>query len=247
MSGQAPASSGFTKYQKRGAYHWDAMSRHPWRHDAFTAARYAEVVEAAAPAAGERIADVGCGDGALSYLLWTAARGDVVGIEPEPVGRQLAVEQLAKHGAPVRIAASTQELADGSQDVVVCAEVIEHVPDPVALLREIRRVLRPGGRAVISTPIRLTEHPLDPEHVQEFFPDEFRALVDAVLPVERQRRCCPVFAVELYYWRPLLFLRRGLFRVGMNVLSGWFGVRLLRTVDPLRQRYMTQLVVCRTP
>jgi 2-polyprenyl-3-methyl-5-hydroxy-6-metoxy-1,4-benzoquinol methylase len=245
MSGEAAATSQFAKYRQRGAYHWDALSRHPWRHDAFTAARYGAVLEAAAPQRGERIADIGCGDAALTCLLWRASGGDVVGVEPEATGRQLAASQLARHGAAVRLAASTGELADASQDLVVCAEVIEHVADPVALVEEIRRLLRPGGRAVISTPIRLTERPLDPEHVQEFFPEQFRDLVARVLPVERQVRCCPVFAIELYWWRPWIFLRRGLLRVGINVLSAWGGVQLLRTVDPLARHYMTQLVVCR--
>jgi SAM-dependent methyltransferase len=42
---------------------------------------------------------------------------------------------------------------DASFDVVICHHVLEHVDDDMTALRELRRVLRPGGRAVLSTPI----------------------------------------------------------------------------------------------
>jgi len=45
--------------------------------------------------------------------------------------------------------------ADGSFDLVVHAETLEHVPDPDAALRELRRVLRRGGRTVFTTPVDL--------------------------------------------------------------------------------------------
>lgn len=44
-------------------------------------------------------------------------------------------------------------LADDSVDVVVCTQVLEHVPEPGAALAEFHRVLRPGGRVAISTPL----------------------------------------------------------------------------------------------
>lgn len=46
--------------------------------------------------------------------------------------------------------------ADGTADFVICSHVIEHVADPFGMLDEIRRVLRPGGRAVVVVPNRLT-------------------------------------------------------------------------------------------
>ena len=43
----APLSGTFQKYRTRGAYHWDALDRHPRRHDRFTATRYRAVLDAA--------------------------------------------------------------------------------------------------------------------------------------------------------------------------------------------------------
>jgi SAM-dependent methyltransferase len=44
-------------------------------------------------------------------------------------------------------------LADGSQSLVFCSHVLEHIPDDASAMREMRRVLRPGGFAVIQVPI----------------------------------------------------------------------------------------------
>jgi len=43
-------------------------------------------------------------------------------------------------------------------DIVLCTEVMEHVPEPQKMLREIRRVLRPGGMAIMTTPFMVPEH-----------------------------------------------------------------------------------------
>jgi SAM-dependent methyltransferase len=49
-------------------------------------------------------------------------------------------------------------MADGTYDLVLCSQVLEHIPDPVVVLREIRRVLKPGGQAWISAPLFYEEH-----------------------------------------------------------------------------------------
>jgi SAM-dependent methyltransferase len=49
-------------------------------------------------------------------------------------------------------------MADGTYDLVLCSQVLEHIPDPLVVLREIRRVLKPGGQAWISAPLFYQEH-----------------------------------------------------------------------------------------
>ena len=74
----------------------------------------------------------------------------------------------------------------GSFDAVVFLQTIEHVEDPIEVLRRCRLLLRPGGVAYISTPNVLTLAPKgaarsdNPWHVREYRAEEFRALVGEV-------------------------------------------------------------------
>jgi 2-polyprenyl-6-hydroxyphenyl methylase/3-demethylubiquinone-9 3-methyltransferase len=100
---------------------------------------------------GDRVLDVGCGEGRFAGALAAAgARVTGVDVAEEPLrrarGRHAGLELalLADGGA--------WPLADASFDVVWAGEVIEHVADTAAWLSELRRVLRSGGRLVLSTP-----------------------------------------------------------------------------------------------
>ena len=96
-------------------------------------------------AAGSVVADLGAGGGQNSLLL--ARRGLIpVACDVVPAARQpglLAVGLDAGGHLPFR---------DGALDGVLAGEIIEHVYDPALLLRECRRVLRPGGVLVVTTP-----------------------------------------------------------------------------------------------
>ena len=96
-----------------------------------------------------RLLDVGCGDG--GFLAEMRALGwEAVGVEPDAEAAHLARERF---GLEVRTGTLEDAgLADGSFDAVTMNHVIEHVPDPVATLRECARVTRRGGRVVVATP-----------------------------------------------------------------------------------------------
>ncbi|MGH9332524.1 MAG: class I SAM-dependent methyltransferase [Vicinamibacteria bacterium] len=175
------AEAEFEKYAQLGAYHWRDIGGHWIYHNAFNAERYRRVLRAAAPLAGFRVLDYGCGDGALLGWISRAvgSNGEAVGLEPNEEGRAAARHMLSRHSLPARLCASPQELESGSFDRVICSEVIEHVADVEGLLRDIHRVLKPDGLAVLTTPIRLTEVPEEPSHVREWFPSEFAALFEA--------------------------------------------------------------------
>lgn len=68
-------------------------------------------------------------------------------------------------------------VADQSVDCVISFQVIEHIEDDVKMVEEIWRVLRPGGRFVVSTPNRLMSLTRNPWHVREYTPAEFTALL----------------------------------------------------------------------
>ena len=106
---------------------------------------------------GMSVIDCGCGPGSITAdLAAFVGPGAVVGIDIEP--RQLeAAERLAKDRGVTNVnfqQGSVYQIPfpDASFDVAVAHFVLEHVSDPLRGLREIRRVLRPGGVAAIKDP-----------------------------------------------------------------------------------------------
>jgi SAM-dependent methyltransferase len=98
---------------------------------------------------GERVLDLGCGAGRFVGALRDAGA--------DPVGVELAEGALerARRNVPdadFRLMDEEIPLEDTSVDLVWCSEVLEHVPDTAALLSEVRRVLRTGGRLLVTTP-----------------------------------------------------------------------------------------------
>lgn len=242
------AGPAFRKYARFGAYHWKVFSRDARCHDLLTDARYRAVLDSAGIQDGMSVLDLGSGDGALTYMLCRRnPNGQTTGVEPDPTGSTLAAEMLEKRHTPARSLDSLAFVADRSQDVVVCADVIEHVVDTRAFLADMRRVLRPGGRAVISTPVRLSEFTQAKEHVREYFPEEFRRLVAEFLYVTKHTFCTSIFALDLYDWCPRVFLRKPVFRWFMSLTNIWFGRNLLYTFNPTGKYWLTQIVVASRP
>lgn len=69
-----------------------------------------------------------------------------------------------------------QGLADNSFDRVISFQVIEHIKDDALFLKEIHRVLKPGGIALLTTPNRRMSLSRNPWHIREYLPDELTAL-----------------------------------------------------------------------
>jgi SAM-dependent methyltransferase len=98
------------------------------------------------------IADLGCSTGYLLEDLAAAfPRARLFGVDMVAPGLRKAHE-LVPDARLLRADVCVLPLADASLDAVVSANLLEHVPDDVGALREVRRVLRPGGRAVFVVP-----------------------------------------------------------------------------------------------
>jgi SAM-dependent methyltransferase len=114
------------------------------------------------PAPGARVLDVGCGSGRHTAAAYRLPGARVVGVDPAGPELAAARERLQLHERLDARGGGRWDLcaADGLHlpfagnrfDLVVCAEVLEHVRDDGRLLQEIRRVLRPGGDAAVSVP-----------------------------------------------------------------------------------------------
>jgi SAM-dependent methyltransferase len=96
---------------------------------------------------GERVLDLGCGAGRFVAALRDHG-ADAVGVDLA----EGALERARRNVPGAEFLATTGELPDSSVDLVWCSEVLEHVPDTAGLLSEARRVLRTGGRLLITTP-----------------------------------------------------------------------------------------------
>ncbi|HEX7983997.1 MAG TPA: bifunctional 2-polyprenyl-6-hydroxyphenol methylase/3-demethylubiquinol 3-O-methyltransferase UbiG [Duganella sp.] len=113
-----------------------------------------EWINARAPLAGKNVIDIGCGGGILSESM--ARKGaTVTGIDLSEKALKVADLHSLESGAQVRyklIAAeemATQE--PGQFDVVTRMEMLEHVPDPAAIVRAAATLVKPGGHVFFST------------------------------------------------------------------------------------------------
>jgi ubiquinone/menaquinone biosynthesis C-methylase UbiE len=99
---------------------------------------------------GLRVLDAGCGPGLYAEAL--VGRGaDVVAFDQSPRMVELSRERVPTVDSRVHDFADPLDwLPDASVDLVLCALALDHVDDRVAALRELRRVLRPGGALVVS-------------------------------------------------------------------------------------------------
>jgi ubiquinone/menaquinone biosynthesis C-methylase UbiE len=120
------------------------------------------ILDALAPAPADRLLDVGCGGGLL--LRDALARGaTVAGLDHSDEMVRLARERAPK-AEVVLGTAERLPFADGSFTAVAMSIVFFFLDDPVAVLRECRRVLAPGGRlAVYTTSPALRGTPAAPE------------------------------------------------------------------------------------
>ncbi|MGI8856236.1 MAG: class I SAM-dependent methyltransferase, partial [Thermomicrobiales bacterium] len=122
-----------------------------WQEDTQTA-RIRAIERACGPLDEKRMLDIGSGMGGF---LVAAARNamHVVGVEPNADYCAITRLRAARYGLPPRViqgVGETLPFSDQSFDVVLAQDILEHVRDPDETLREIHRVLRPSGIALVT-------------------------------------------------------------------------------------------------
>jgi len=161
--------------------------------------------------AADTVIDVGCGDGA--YIHFCARMGaEVIFIDRDEAALERTTAKIAASPArsfrPIHSDCDPIPLADNLGDLVICTEVLEHVPDPLLFLRELIRVTRPGGSLLITVPdsrseqfVAATAPPQyfeEPNHIRIFTADDLQQLVlSAGLTIESH---CFVGCFESVYW-----------------------------------------------
>jgi SAM-dependent methyltransferase len=139
----------------------------------------------AARCGGARVLDMACGEGYGSGALARRAL-DVVGLDANPEAYEHARLRYTRPGLRFErgLVENFGAGREGSYDVVVFLQTIEHVQDPSAVLGHLKTLLAPGGQAYVSTPNLLTLAPTgaeksgNPWHVKEYRPSEFSELCE---------------------------------------------------------------------
>ena len=113
-----------------------------------------EWINARVPLVGKQVCDVGCGGGILAESI--AKKGaTVTGIDLSEKALKVADLHSLESGIKVRYELiSAEELAAreaGQYDVVTCMEMLEHVPDPAAIVQACAKLVKPGGHIFFST------------------------------------------------------------------------------------------------
>jgi 2-polyprenyl-6-hydroxyphenyl methylase/3-demethylubiquinone-9 3-methyltransferase len=160
-------------------------------------------VASAKPLAGKAALDIGCGAGLVCEPL-TRLGASVTGVDAAAENVSAASAHAEAVGLDIRYMAGEVAALDiGTFDLVTCVEVIEHVADKPAFLRDVAARLAPDGLLVMSTPNRTAASrvllvgaaeavgyvPKGTHHWDDFItPDEFEALLaDAGLTVTAKR------------------------------------------------------------
>jgi SAM-dependent methyltransferase len=147
-----------------------------------------------------RILDLGCGTAWKTFCLNRDPANTAIGCDIDSRLLEYGRKRI-NPGLLVQCTGHALPFASGSFDWVIAVEVIEHVPEPQAMLREVQRVLCPGGMVLLTTPNRLQylrpwrpkwfylalKHRivLDASHVREFNDAELAGLLPPGLHLSR--------------------------------------------------------------
>lgn len=202
----------------------------------------------------QTLADVGCGTGA--FTIGATLRGyQATGVSFDERNQQMAARRAAMCGASTSVfdvldvrQLDSREDFRGAFDVVLCAEVIEHIADDQKLMRDMAACLKPGGRLLLTTPNQYYRA-ITPSDEGPFLPDRTdgwhvrRGYTEARL--EELCRAAGLSVHKFSYCSGMLsqkitYLMRTLSR--LHPLMGWVVVLPLRVLPPLFDPWLTNVL-----
>ena len=201
--------------------------------------------ELAASVSGETLViDIGCGEQPFRRVI-EAYRGRYLGVDVSQNSRRTVSLLAGLSGLP---------FADGCADVILCTEVLEHVPDARVAISEMARVLRPGGRIICTTPFLypLHEEPHDYTRMTTSYLSTLaRDYGLAVVRLEKLGAAldvlatlwCHMWAGGPAYGNPVGRLLRAAMRLSVNAVAS-AAARLRGAAEP-RRLYLSNVCVYR--
>lgn len=179
MSHEASGDNGNATFDEMWRSHWLEVQK----SGPLTRTRFRLLLRALPDSipASPRILDVGCGPGVFLLMLGKRfEKATLAGVEYSSVARAAAPEHLRpmiRHGDIMEI---YRDFEQGAFDLIVCSEVLEHVPDPAAVLAALAGLLASGGTLLISVPAGMhhwSAQDDDAAHLRRFEYGDFRSLV----------------------------------------------------------------------
>lgn len=196
----------FDKYERQGAYHWLETDAGSKQYNPPLVARYQVLLDQIESGS---VLDVGAGDGYLSAQLAKTCE-QVIALEYESAGATLAKSMLSASPNVAVLRGDTFQLplADACLDQVVMADVIEHLDNAALAVKEVARVLKPGGRFLLTTPMWRPDRVWDRYHVKEYRPEELHELLGEEFGT-----------LSFSYFWPLTWSNRYSTRIGWRLLK----------------------------
>ncbi|MDA3977803.1 bifunctional 2-polyprenyl-6-hydroxyphenol methylase/3-demethylubiquinol 3-O-methyltransferase UbiG [Gallibacterium sp. AGMB14963] len=222
------------KFEKMAATWWDLNGDFKPIHQ-LNPLRVNYILQHTGGLAGKKVLDVGCGGGILSESL-AKVGGKVTGIdmssEPLAVARQHASEsQLQIDYQKITIEEflhHQQQTGAEKFDVITCMEMLEHVPDPLSIIRSCQQLLKPNGVLFLSTINRTLKAwalvVIGAEYVLKLLPQGTHDYEKFIKPAELLGYCDQVGLVceqlKGYHYNPIT----GNFWLNNDVSANYWGV-----------------------
>jgi SAM-dependent methyltransferase len=181
----------------------------------FIRKRLAEKIRSLAPQLHGRLLDFGCG--AKPYRLLFTNASEYIGVDIENEGHDHRGEQI-----DVYYDGNHLPFGDASFDAILTSEVLEHVPEINECLRELYRVLKPGGRILITVPFVWQEHELPFDFRRFSVTGIKKLLTDNGFKILVEERTGNFLEVVIQLWmtwlRSVFYVRNKYINLALNAL-----------------------------